>query len=39
MTAVARGPYSSICIIFQALCKIDIQEVGRTAYRRCARRG
>lgn len=29
----ARGPHFPLtCIIFQALCKIDIQEVGRTDY-------
>lgn len=33
MAAAARGPHFPLtCIIFQALCKIDIQEVGRTAY-------
>lgn len=33
MVAAARGPHFLLtCIFFQALCKIDIQEVGRAAY-------
>lgn len=33
MTTAARGPHFSLtCIIFQALCKTDIQGVGRTDY-------
>lgn len=33
MTAAARGPHFPFtCIIFQALCEIDIQESGGTDY-------
>lgn len=33
MAATARGPhFTQHALFFQALCKIDIQELGRTAY-------